>query len=480
MILTQDLSIQHIRYDSRQVLAGDMFVAVRGTVVDGHRYINDAITRGASIIVLDDDHALPDSLFSHTGVLKVLVPNARVALARIAANFYNHPGQRLRLVGVTGTNGKTTTTHLLKSIFETEGETVGLIGTIEYHIGKEVFAATHTTPESLDLNRLLAGMINVNCSTAIMEVSSHALAMHRVEGLKFEAAVFTNLTQDHLDFHGTMEEYFRAKNTLFQDLEPTAVAIVNVDDPSGRRMLEGCRARAITYGTSKDAEVRATDIVMSLSGCQCTVTYGGDYCKVHSALTGAFNVANILAAFATGISQGVDPEKVAKGIENLKAVRGRFEQIKSPDGWTAIVDYAHSPDALENCLRAVRQLVPRAAQSRIITVFGCGGNRDRGKRPIMGRIASELSDITIVTSDNPRQEDPRKIIEEILQGTARNKDVRVNPDRRAAIKAALQIARKGDVVLIAGKGHETYQITGDQRQHFDDHQEVDAFMREGR
>ena len=477
MVQTQDLSIKDIRYNSRDVNAGDMFIALRGTVVDGHNYIQDAIARGAIAIVLDDDRAVPDSLFSHSGVVKILVPNARLALARISANFYRHPADRLNLLGVTGTNGKTTTTYLLKSIFETRGEIVGLIGTIEYHVGQKVVAATHTTPESADLNRIFAEMIDAKCNRAVMEVSSHALAMHRVEGMKFRTAIFTNLTQDHLDFHSNMDDYLRAKRRLFENLEPDAIAVVNIDSPYGRRILEGCRATVITYGKSKEADICGTQVSMSLSGCRFTVTYDGNHVEVQSPLTGQFNVSNILAAFASGIGQNVDPATIIEGIKKLKAVRGRFEQIVSPRGWTAIVDYAHTPDALENCLRAVRQLVPLGDQKRLITVFGCGGNRDRAKRPLMGQIASLFSDITFVTSDNPRHEDPHKIIEEILQGTAKNKDVRVIPDRRAAINAALGLARTGDVILIAGKGHETYQIVGDERQKFDDRLEVETFIR---
>jgi len=480
MVLTQDLSIRDIRYNSREVIAGDMFIALRGTVVDGHRYIQDAIARGAIAVVLDDDNAAPDSLFSHSGVVKVLVPNARRALASISANFYRHPADKLALLGVTGTNGKTTTTYLLKSIFETRGETVGLIGTIEYHIGRKVVAATHTTPESADLNRIFAEMIDASCNRAVMEVSSHALAMHRVDAVRFGTAIFTNLTQDHLDFHSSMDDYLRAKRRLFENLEPDAIAVVNIDSPYGRRVLEGCRAKVITYGISKEADVCGTEVSMSLSGCRFTVTYGGHHVEVQSSLTGQFNVSNILAAFASGLGQNVDPGTIIEGIRKLKAVRGRFEHIISPGGWTAIVDYAHTPDALENCLRAIRQLVPMGDQTRLITVFGCGGNRDRAKRPLMGQIASLFSDITFVTSDNPRHEDPHKIIEDILQGTAKDKDVRVIPDRRAAIHAALDLARAGDVILIAGKGHETYQVVGDVRQKFDDRQEVEAFIRERR
>lgn len=480
MVLTQDVSIGNIQYDSRKVEHNDLFVAIRGTAIDGNRFVADAINRGATVVVTDDDTAVPDTLLMHAGVLKVLVHDARKALAILAANFYGHPSRRLTLVGVTGTNGKTTTTHLVKSILEADGKMTGLIGTIEYKIGDMTVPATHTTPESLELNHLLAGMVEKGCSAAVMEVSSHSLAMNRVHGLEFKVGVFTNLTQDHLDFHGSMDEYFRAKKILFNDLSSSAWAVVNVDDSYGTRIVEGIAARSLRFGSGPQAEITARDVTMTVEGTRLNVASASGTQPVSTSLTGRFNVSNVLAAYATGSVLGIPAATIAAGIAKLKSVRGRFEQIVSPKGWTAVVDYAHTPDALENCLRTIHDLLPSGGTGRIITVFGCGGNRDRGKRPTMGRIATQMSDITIVTSDNPRKEDPDSIIEEVMKGIAPDRAVSREVDRRKAIAHALRIAGPGDVVLIAGKGHEDYQVIGETRFHFDDREEVEAFIRADR
>ena len=478
MVMTQDVSVRDIRYDSRRVKPGDLFVALRGTVQNGHRFIDDAIAGGASVVVVDDDSARPDAFFMHSGVLKVLVPDARAALAALSANFYGRPADRLELVGVTGTNGKTTTSHLIRAILEADGKPAGLIGTIEYRIKDRLIPATHTTPESLELNALLAEMVRSGCAAAVMEVSSHALALSRVEGLGFRAAVFTNLTQDHLDFHGSMEEYFRAKKILFDSLRAGDVAVVNADDPYGVRMLGETPAARITYGFGAACDVRASGVEMGIDGSRFTAIHAGGELEIRSPLTGRFNIQNMLASCAAGIGLGAGSSAIAAGIRSVEAVRGRFERVVSPAGWTAIIDYAHTPDALENCLRAIRELVPPEAGHRIIIVFGCGGNRDRGKRPIMGRIASERSDIAIVTSDNPRDEDPASIIEAIVAGMIRGRETYTDVNRRSAIRSALMRARSGDVVLVAGKGHETYQIIGPTRHHFDDREEVEKFIRE--
>ena len=480
MVLTQDLSVRNIRYDSRRVEPGELFVALRGTLRNGHRFIDDAIAGGASVVVVDDDSARPDSYFMHAGVLKVLVPDARVALAGLSANFYGRPADRLELVGITGTNGKTTTSHLIRAILEADGKPAGLIGTIDYRTGDRLIPATRTTPESPELHALLAEMVRSGCVAAVMEVSSHALAMSRVEGLGFRAAVFTNLTQDHLDFHGSMEEYFRVKKILFDSLRARDVAVVNSDDPYGIRMLGETPATRISYGFGMASDVRASRVELGIDGSRCTVMHAGGEMEIRSPLTGRFNIQNILASCATGIGLGIGSSAIAAGIRSVDAVRGRFERVVSPAGWTAIIDYAHTPDALENCLRTIRELVPPEDGHRVITVFGCGGNRDRGKRPIMGRIASEWSDIAIVTSDNPRDEDPASIIEAIVAGMVRGREMYTDVDRRTAIRSALMKARSGDVVLVAGKGHETYQVTGAARDHFDDREEVETFIRENR
>jgi UDP-N-acetylmuramoyl-L-alanyl-D-glutamate--2,6-diaminopimelate ligase len=426
--------------------------------------------------VVENDSAAPDPLFIHAGVAKIVVADPRKALAQMAGNFYRHPSRHLRLIGVTGTNGKTTTSLLIKSILEAWGNRVGLIGTIQYAFGTESIPATHTTPESLELNQLLAKMVQHGCTSVVMEVSSHSLAMSRVFGLDFSMAVFTNLTQDHLDFHVSMEEYFRAKKLLFDGLPQQAHAIVNVDDTYGRRIAEAVNAKTITFGTGRGSAVSPRNISVSLAGTEFLVEYAGTSHPVRSSLIGRFNVSNILAAYAAGVGLGIGTQTIAKGIADLKSVRGRFQQIPSPQGWVAVVDYAHTPDALENCLQTIRDMVPMHGAARVITVFGCGGNRDRGKRPMMGRIASQLSDITVITSDNPRNEDPRAIIDEIRSGVAPGKKVIIEVDRRKAIRCGLKEAAHGDVVLIAGKGHEDYQVIGTEKHHFDDQEEVRSFI----
>jgi UDP-N-acetylmuramoyl-L-alanyl-D-glutamate--2,6-diaminopimelate ligase len=474
-VVAQDIQIGSVQYDSRKVSRGDMFVAIRGNASDGHAFIDNAVGRGAAVVVLEDDTARPDSYFLHASVAKVVVPDSREALARIAVNAFGAPASRLRPIGVTGTNGKTTTTYLLRSILEASGERAGLLGTIDYQIGDEVLPASHTTPESLEMQSLLARMVQKGCTAAVMEVSSHALVQHRVDGIPFRAGVFTNLTQDHLDYHGTMELYRAAKKKLFAMLEPGTAAVINADDPSGAILAEGTRARIVRYGVREGADVRATGVQVTVHGTQCTISHGGKSVPVRSVLTGRFNVANILAAFATGVALGLKESDIVRGIETVRAVRGRFEQIVSAAGWTAIIDYAHTPDALENCLRTVREILPPGR--KVITVFGCGGNRDAGKRPIMGQIAAAMSDRVIVTSDNPRKEDPGMIIRQIVAGARGPADVDIEPDRRKAIIRGLESARTGDVVLIAGKGHETYQVLGDTRHHFDDREEVENFLR---
>jgi UDP-N-acetylmuramoyl-L-alanyl-D-glutamate--2,6-diaminopimelate ligase len=477
MIVTHEVEVRGIQYDSRKVEREHLFVALRGTATDGHRFIERAVAKGSKVIVMEDDNALPDPFFMHAGVVKVVVSDSRKALALLSANFYDHPSRKLRLVGVTGTNGKTTTTHLIKSILEASGERVGLIGTIEYMIGVETVPATHTTPESLELNQLFAEMVAKGCSVAVMEVSSHSLAMHRVHGLDFNVGVFTNLTQDHLDFHGSMGQYFGAKQMLFDEMTSSSFAVLNSDDSYSARIAERSKATKLTYGVSSPADVRARSVDLSVRGTTFQVERDGVSATVSTSLTGRFNVYNILAAYSTGVALGIEEQKIIEGIRQLKAVRGRFEQIISPNGWTAILDYAHTPDALENSLKTVHDVLPKGGDGRVITVFGCGGNRDRGKRPKMGRIATEFSDVIVITSDNPRNEDPQAIIDEISAGVISGKEVRTEINRRKAIKMALDLARAGDVVLVAGKGHENYQVVGDTKHHFDDREEIEQFIR---
>ena len=479
MIQTHDVEVHGIQYDSRKVERSDVFVAIKGISVDGHAYIERAIAGGVKVVVMENDAAMPDSFFMHAGVVKIVVADSRKTLALMSANFYGHPSKHLQLVGVTGTNGKTTTTHLMKSILESRGKQVGLIGTIGHQIGEEVLPATHTTPESLELNQLLATMVQKGCAAVVMEVSSHALTLGRVHGLQFAAATFTNLTQDHLDFHGSMQEYFKVKKSLFDNLSSEAHAITNTDDGHGSAMVQDTKAVTTGYGIKSAADFTAHDIRVSVNGTSFTILHDGKSQSVSSSLIGRFNVANILAAYATASVLGIDDKDIAAGIERTKSVRGRFENILSPQGWTAVVDYAHTPDALENCLQAIHDILPAESGGKIITVFGCGGNRDRGKRPQMARIASTLSNVTVVTSDNPRKENAQEIIDEIMTGIQPGARVFAEVDRRKAIKLALGLAGSGDVVLIAGKGHEDYQIIGDTKVPFDDREEVEAFIRNG-
>ena len=476
-LVTQDIEIRCLQYDSRKVERNDIFVAIHGTSKDGNRFVMDAIDRGASVVVTDEDHALPDSYFMHAGVVKVVVPDTRIALARMSSAYFGNPSRALTMVGVTGTNGKTTTTHLLKSLFEAQGKTAGLIGTIEYVIGKDRIPATHTTPESLELNQMLAKMVDGGCSAAVMEVSSHALHQHRVEGIEFDSAVFTNLTQDHLDYHGSMEEYFKSKRILFDTLSSNACAVINIDDDWGKRLYAGVTGRKISYGVDSPANVRAKNISLSLQDVRFIVEHGSEKTEIQSPLVGRFNVVNLLAAFSTGLSLGISTSTMQQALQSVRGVRGRFERIVSPRGWLAVIDYAHTPDALEKAIRAVRDVLGTTKDSKVVTVFGCGGNRDAKKRPVMGRIASELSDVTVVTSDNPRSEAAEAIIDEIMVGVKPGSSVHRESDRGKAIMAALDMMKPGDVALIAGKGHEDYQVIGDRKVHFSDRELVEEFIR---
>jgi len=476
MVTTHDVEVQRLQYDSRKIQRGDCFVAIRGSGMDGHQFTQQAMNNGASVIVLERDDAIPDSLCMHAGVVKVVVSDSRKTLAILSANFYGKPSHRLAVIGVTGTNGKTTTTHLIKSVLEAAGQTVGLIGTIEYRIGEETIPATHTTPESLELNELLARMIKAGCTSVSMEVSSHALHQSRVYGINFRVGTFTNLTQDHLDYHGSMEEYFLAKRLLFDGLSFAAWAVTNRDDDWGRQIFSSTKSRTLSYGFDAEADVKVVNADLSVHGTTITIEYRGELTVVTSPLVGRFNVYNTLAAFATGLALDIPPETIKKGIAAVASVRGRFERIASPKGWTAIVDYAHTPDAIEKCLRTIHDIMPQDRRGRIITVFGAGGDRDKTKRPAMGKVACELSDVCIVTSDNPRTEDAQAIVNDILRGTVQTAQVLQQIDRRKAIEQALDLAAGGDVVLIAGKGHEEYQIIGTKRNHFSDREIVEEFI----
>ena len=469
------IQVDNVRYDSRRVNRGDLYIAIRGGMLDGHRFIPDAIRRGAKAVIVEDDSTFPDSFFAHEEVVKIVVPNSRRAMALTSRNLHGDPSRKLRLIGITGTNGKTTTTHLVRSILESSGQRVGFIGTMGHFDGLNALEATHTTPEAPELNEILSSMVMNGCTSGVMEVSSHSLVMDRVFGLRFAAAAFTNLTQDHLDFHGSMKEYFRAKKMLFDSLEEDSVAVTNCDDSSGKQIVSDSHARILGYSTRSAESLVGKDIAVGLEGTTLTVEYQGKDYRISSPLIGSFNVSNILAAMGVCLGLGVPPEAVVEGVASLRAVRGRFESIQFDEGWIAVIDYAHMPDALENTLEVIQALRGHSA-GRIITIFGCGGDRDRTKRPIMGAIATKLSDITIVTSDNPRSEDPDTIIDEILGGVVIGPGVHREPDRRKAIAEGLNLARRGDIVLVAGKGHETYQIIGEKKLHLDDREEVLKFL----
>jgi len=476
MVQTHDVEINDVRYDSRTVTTGDLFVAIKGLQSDGHRYLLEVVRKKAKAVVIEDDTALPDSLCMHEGVVKIVVPDARAALSRISANFFRHPSRETRVVGVTGTNGKTTTTHLIASVMEAAGKKLGLIGTIEYRIGGKSVNASHTTPGSYELQKLLREMVDVGCSHIVMEVSSHALEQHRVDDVKFASAVFTNLTQDHLDYHDSMDLYCKAKQRLFRLLDENAVAITNVDSEYGLKMVAGTKAAVKSYGNKHDADFRPENIRATMHGTTFTIKHDTVETDITTSLIGRFNVANVLAAYAFAYAESFDVNSIIKGIEQMRDVRGRFESVVSPEtkGWIAVIDYSHTPDALENVLTAIQEIKPR--ESRVTTVFGCGGDRDRKKRPVMGKIAQRLSDRIFVTSDNPRTEDPEKIIDEILEGIEPTTDVIREADRRRAIEQALQTAGRNDVILIAGKGHETYQIIGETRIHFNDREIVEEWI----
>jgi UDP-N-acetylmuramoyl-L-alanyl-D-glutamate--2,6-diaminopimelate ligase len=453
--------VASIAYDSRDVVAGSVFVALKGVKTDGSRFAAEAARRGAMAVVSESD--APADLPS--GCLWITVDDARVALADLSASFFGRPSEQLTLVGVTGTNGKTTTTYLLAAIFEAAGIGCGRIGTVNTKIGAEERDAARTTPESPDLQRLLREMVDRGLGACAMEVSSHALALHRVDGLRFAAGVFSNLTRDHLDFHGDMESYFAAKRQLFAMLPPGAPAIVNLDDPRGADLAASV-ARPVTYAIDKPADITPGQLRYSLDGLHFDVKTPRGTLHVKSPLVGRPNAYNVLAAVATAVALDLPFDAIERGLANLKAVPGRFEMASgADDDVRVVVDYAHTDDALKNLLETARPL----AGGRLITVFGCGGDRDATKRPLMGAVAARLSDLVVVTSDNPRSENPERIIAEIRRGMTREiGEVIEVPDRRQAIERAITEARPGDLVLVAGKGHEKYQIIGDRTIPFDD------------
>jgi len=462
-----DLPVSGITYHSGRVCQGSVFVCLAGTRSHGSDYASAAVAAGAVAVVTDKSEYF-------AGATTVTVPDTRLALALLAAEYYDYPSRELVLIGVTGTNGKTTTTHLIDALFRSRGEITGLIGTVRYRIGEEEVASLATTPEASDLQQLLRRMRDAGVTHVTMEVSSHALALQRTVGCDFDTVVLTNITEDHLDFHGTFENYLSAKTKLFTSLgamprkgKRLRRAVLNGDDPSAGKIQEQTPVEALLYGLSVHCQVRAREVRVARTGVSFLLDTPEGTLPLSLRTTGLFSVYNALAATSVGLLHGLEPSEIKATLEAVPGIPGRFEPVDAGQDFTVIVDYAHTPDGLENVLRAIREF----ATARVITVFGCGGERDRGKRPLMGEVAGNWSDYCIITSDNPRGEDPQQIIGEVLPGIARSKlggNAEVLPDRADAISRAIRLAGQGDVLLIAGKGHETSQIFNGYSVPFDD------------
>ena len=460
-----DKDIKGINIDSRKIEQGHLFVAMKGTQTDGHKFIEKAIELGASAVLLED---MPAET-TEKDVTYIQVKSTEDAVGKVATTFYGDPSHQLKLVGVTGTNGKTTVATLLYNMFRKFGYKVGLLSTVCNYIDDKEVPASHTTPDPIELNALLARMVAEGCEYAFMECSSHAIHQRRIGGLKFAGGLFTNLTRDHLDYHKTFENYRDAKKMFFDDLSKDAFAIINADDKNGMVMVQNCKAKIKTYSTKRMADFRARILECHFEGMYLEV----DGKEVGVQFIGKFNVSNLLAVYGTAIMLGKKAEDILVALSTLKNVNGRLEPIASPEGYTAIVDYAHTPDALENVLMAIHEVLDGKG-GNVFTVCGAGGNRDKGKRPLMALEAVKRSDKVILTSDNPRNEDPQAIIEDMLAGldTTQKKKVLSITDRKEAIRTACMMAQKGDVILIAGKGHETYQEINGVKRHFDDHEVV--------
>lgn len=483
---SRDPEINAIFCRAQEVKPGGLFVAIKGFAADGHDYIEQAVENGAAAVVCEEPRTVDAVVWT--------VPDSRKALAELAGAFYGYPSKALTVIGITGTNGKTTTSYLIESILDRAGMAVGVIGTINYRFGGQVFANPVTTPESLELQRILDQMREGGVTHVVMEVSSHALDLHRVHGCAFDLGVFTNFTQDHLDYHKDMAQYWACKSKLFTELLPATTnalpwrAVINMDDPKGQELVDEMNLPFIGCGQHAQNGVRVLSAQFNLQGIRARLNTPAGVLAVHSPLVGRHNLENILNAVGVGIGLGIELSAIQAGIENLENVPGRLERVTGNNHRFVYVDYAHTPDALENTLLALRALTA----DRIICVFGCGGDRDRAKRPQMGAIAARLSDLTLITSDNPRSEPPEQIIEEIVAGVNEVCDVRHTPesltqrfqgkgygvevDRRKAIHLSIQVSRPGDTILIAGKGHEPYQIIGAQKLAFDDRQEAQAAL----
>lgn len=463
-LIGADVDIVEIRYDSRKVQPGDLFVCIVGSISDGHQYAEKAAAAGAAALVVE--RRLPVDL------PQILVYNSRVAMAEAARVFFDHPADQMTMVGVTGTNGKTTVTHMIKQIAEAAGHTVGMIGTIHNMIGTEIIETERTTPESIDLHRVLAHMVEQGVGLCVMEVSSHALDQFRVHGINYSVAVFTNLTQDHLDYHHTIDNYRAAKKKLFRQAQS---AVVNIDDAQGAYMLEGFAGTSATIGIRESAEISAKEIDITPQGVQFDMILSdGEILHSRLNIPGLFSVYNALCAAGAATALSIDSSFIKAGLESISSVSGRLENLTPDDGsFTVLLDYAHTPDALENVLKTVREF----ARGRIVTLFGCGGGRDRAKRPIMGQIAGRYSDFCIISSDNPRNEDPMDIIEMVESGMKMSGcEYTIIENRYEAIRYAIEQAQNHDVILLAGKGHETYQEIAGVKKHFDEKEIVSELL----
>ena len=471
-----DKEIKGLHFDSRQIGEGYMFVAQVGTAVDGHTFISSCVEKGAAAIVLSKreymtEKAQRDKAPCAKDTTYILVENTDKALGLLASKWFGEPSKSLTLVGVTGTNGKTTIATLLYKLVRALGHKAGLLSTVVNYIEDEAVAATHTTPDAIELNGLLRRMVDAGCRYAFMEVSSHAIAQERIAGLDFDGALFTNLTRDHIDYHKTFDNYRDTKKRLFDGLKKSAFAVTNKDDRNGLVMTQNCKAAVHTYSVRSLADYKAQILEEGFEGMMLSMNGK----EVFVPLVGRFNVSNLLCIYGAALCLGFDELDVLRVLSTLKPVNGRFETIQSNKGWTAIVDYAHTPDAVENVIQTIREILGRdKGQRKLITVVGCGGNRDKGKRPMMAQIAKKGSDQLILTSDNPRDEDPKDILKDMTDGLTADelKSTLVIEDRASAIQTACTLAQKGDVILVAGKGHEDYQIVKGVKHHFDDHEEV--------
>ncbi|MDR3289303.1 MAG: UDP-N-acetylmuramoyl-L-alanyl-D-glutamate--2,6-diaminopimelate ligase [Peptococcaceae bacterium] len=463
-----ELNIRGVAVDSRNVQPGDLFACVSGFQTDGHRFAADAVAAGAAALLVERELPLE--------IPQIVVGNVRQAIGNLAANIYGQPAQKLELIGVTGTNGKTTVTHLIEKIGTKHGQRTGLIGTLGAKISDREMPGSRTTPEAVDLQKLLVQMLAADIDQVVMEVSSHALDLGRVHGCEFDAAIFTNLSQDHLDYHRTMKDYLGAKARLFSALKGSKkrkkLALINADDPACAVLTEASAVPVIRYAIQTPAEYQAQDVCVSAQGVRFSVEFKGERQEMSFQTPGLFSVYNVLASFAWGVERGYPPGSVAEAIAEVDGISGRFESVRAGQPFQVIVDYAHTPDGLENVLRTAREFT----KGTLITVFGCGGDRDKTKRPLMGNIAAHWSDYVMVTSDNPRSEEPEEIIREILTGV-RGVDYRAVTERREAIRQACMMAKADDTVMIAGKGHETYQLIGADVHPFDDREEARAALR---